>query len=295
MDKNLLRENRIHGDTMFPFSIYTVKPNGDCLFDHHWHNELELIMVREGQTLFQIDTAHFEGSAGEAVFINSRELHAAIPLTNSPCSLYALVFNVNLLSSGNYDTLQNKYIGPLIRKEYAIPSIIKADVGWKKEFLTHLATLINLSLSKPFAYELLVKAHLLTMVALLMSNSQPNSAIPPKTAHKDQIERIKATLEYIHSNYYKKITIAELAARQNICAAHFCRLFKQMVNRTPIDYINNYRIRKAAQLLEEGDQKITFIAMEVGFENPSYFINVFKHYLKVTPSQYLKLQREKLN
>ena len=76
-----------------------------------------------------------------------------------------MIFNANLLSSSGYDTLQNKYLGPLLRKEYAIPFCFKGDTPWEKELLTHLAALIHFSLTQPFTYELSVKAYLYLIVS----------------------------------------------------------------------------------------------------------------------------------
>ncbi|MNO04942.1 Regulatory protein SoxS [compost metagenome] len=68
----------------------------------------------------------------------------------------------------------------------------------------------------------------------------------------------------------------------------FCRFFKSMTRQTPMDYVNSYRIRQAAEMLRVEDRKISDIALEVGFDNISYFIRVFRKMMKCSPSAFRK-------
>jgi AraC-like DNA-binding protein len=61
-----------------------------------------------------------------------------------------------------------------------------------------------------------------------------------------------------------------------------------MTRKTPVDYINSYRIRQAAALLQQSDRKISDIAMDAGFDNVSYFIKVFRKAMKCSPSEFRK-------
>lgn len=287
MDRNLL-ENRVHGDAVFPLSVYRVEISGDHLFPLHWHNELEFDLVIEGRVAFQIDAADLEAATGQALFINNRELHAAYPAINGPCALYALVFDANLLAGTGYDHLQERFIAPILRKEYRLsPLILDAD-DWQQELLAQLSEVIALNETRPFAYELLIKARLYTMIALLLAHADPRPCRKNDSRSQEQLRRIKSILEYIQTHYSQKITTKTLAAIANVSEAHFCRFFKQMTRKTPVEYINYYRIQKAALLLSNSHQKITDVAMDAGFDNFSYFIRTFKHYMKVTPSAYRK-------
>lgn len=79
-----------------------------------------------------------------------------------------------------------------------------------------------------------------------------------------------------------------MAAHLNVSEGHFNRFFKKMVNKTPIEFINRYKISEAAKILRDTDKKEAVVAAEVGFDNISYFINTFKSVVHCTPSQYRK-------
>ena len=62
--------------------------------------------------------------------------------------------------------------------------------------------------------------------------------------------------------------------------------FKKMTNRTPIDYLNVYRIEMASKKIINTDLSITDIAFSCGFNDLSYFIKTFKKITGITPRKY---------
>ena len=65
-----------------------------------------------------------------------------------------------------------------------------------------------------------------------------------------------------------------------------------MTRRTPIDYLNYYRIEQATYQLLQSDATVTEIAYRCGFNDLSYFIRAFKKYKGITPGRYEKLYRQ---
>lgn len=70
---------------------------------------------------------------------------------------------------------------------------------------------------------------------------------------------------------------------------YFCHYFKQEIGKTPISFINEYRIEKACEMLSESEAPISNIALSVGFDNFSYFIRKFREYKGVAPNKYRSL------
>ncbi|WP_138990648.1 helix-turn-helix domain-containing protein [Clostridium arbusti] len=101
-----------------------------------------------------------------------------------------------------------------------------------------------------------------------------------------KMEQVKKAIAYIHENFTKKIYITELAKVVSMNPQYFCRFFKSMVNKTPIEYINNYRINRANKYLQSEDLSVMEVCLRVGFENPSYFIKLFKEQNNMTPLEY---------
>jgi len=93
---------------------------------------------------------------------------------------------------------------------------------------------------------------------------------------------------YIVQNYYQNITLEQLSDSFNFHTAHIIRTFKKEYGVTPIEALNNVRIDKAKQLLENTSLSTTEIASKVGYSTPSYFARVFKKTVGLTPQAYRK-------
>ena len=70
---------------------------------------------------------------------------------------------------------------------------------------------------------------------------------------------------------------------------YFCNFFKNMTGKTPVGYLNVYRIEKACKKLLTTDMPITQIAYTCGFNDLSYFIKIFKQIKNCTPKQFRKV------
>ena len=103
---------------------------------------------------------------------------------------------------------------------------------------------------------------------------------------------MQVLLDYIHTHYKDKITIENLAKTASISKTEVLRCFKSIIGLSPINYLNSYRLQKAAQLLINTENNIQEIATECGFDDNSYFSKLFKKNYHVTPNSF-RLQNKK--
>ena len=95
-------------------------------------------------------------------------------------------------------------------------------------------------------------------------------------------------LNYIQYNYFNEITVASIADMLAINRSYFFRIFKAETGLSPIEYLNNYRIMKAKQLLLESTMPVSQVALATGFTTPSAFYRMFNIKFGMSPSQYRK-------
>lgn len=97
------------------------------------------------------------------------------------------------------------------------------------------------------------------------------------------MEQLRSVLEYIESNYAESITLSQLSARAGMSPKYFCRFFQSIVHKTPMEYLNYYRIERACCELADTDTSVTEVGYNCGFHDTSYFIRIFKREKGITP------------
>jgi AraC-type DNA-binding domain-containing proteins len=291
MDKNILKETTHSGDSMFPVYSKSINigPKTNML-NCHWHDEIEFILATSGRAIFQIENCSYKVNEGEIIIIGSGELHSAYSTdSENNCICKSIIFNSEILSSKSSDAIQIKFINPLINNQLVLPHHLTCTNSNEMSVRNFLSDLINTLDSKDDNFELMVKSYLymiFSKVMLMVTYKGINDLSDPNPNSK--LESIKHILDYIHINYNKPLTLKELSSELNMSEGHFCRIFKSITFKTPVDYLNYYRTTKAQDMLLNSNKKVLEISMDVGFNNLSYFINIFKKNTGYTPSSFRK-------
>lgn len=98
--------------------------------------------------------------------------------------------------------------------------------------------------------------------------------------------RLAYIIQYIQQNLDKNLSIKELSDKIHMSESNFHRVFKNELNISPIDFINQERITLAKRLLQNPRKQIKDVYMECGFNSLSYFIRMFKRKEKISPREY---------
>ena len=93
---------------------------------------------------------------------------------------------------------------------------------------------------------------------------------------------------YIDEHYNEGVSLEEVAEATGISRYYVSHLFKELMDKTFVGYVNELRLNHAAMLLVTTDSPIIEIASKSGFNNLSNFNRAFKMYFGKTPSTYRK-------
>jgi len=97
---------------------------------------------------------------------------------------------------------------------------------------------------------------------------------------------IQRAISFINENYKNDLTLGTVANLVHLNASYFSSVFKKETSLNFSSYLNKVRIEKSKLLLKNYEESILSIALEVGFEDQSYFTKVFKSLTKMTPKEY---------
>ncbi|QLG46186.1 AraC family transcriptional regulator [Costertonia aggregata] len=98
--------------------------------------------------------------------------------------------------------------------------------------------------------------------------------------------RLAFVIRYIREHLHESLNIIELSKKACMSPSHFHRVFKTELGISPIEFINNERIKLAVGLLQDSSRSIKDIYMECGFDSRSYFNRVFKSKKHISPGEY---------
>ena len=119
------------------------------------------------------------------------------------------------------------------------------------------------------------------------SSVRAEDLIPLKGCHDIENKYIQNAIEYIEKHYMEPgISIGEIAEALALSEGYLSRLFKSETDYSINTYITRYRIRIAAQLLDDVQNKVYEVAELVGYQDIAYFSTTFKKLTGVAPSQY---------
>lgn len=104
---------------------------------------------------------------------------------------------------------------------------------------------------------------------------------------------VRDVRQYIDEHYKEDIALCDVASFLGYSEVYFCKIFKQNFGRNFIAYLNDYRIDRAKQLLENPAINIKDISSEAGYRDANYFTRVFKRIVGMTPSEYRQGALEK--
>ena len=104
----------------------------------------------------------------------------------------------------------------------------------------------------------------------------------------EKYETLKNVTRYIKENYWKNLSLNDLAAMVHLTPVYFCSVFKESYGISPINYLQNVRVENAKKLLANSEKSVTDIAFEVGFQSVHYFSRYFKSHEDLSPNDFRK-------
>ena len=298
-----LKEKQSHGTRLFPCAYYHFcNPSHRLRVRHHWHEEVEIVYLRHGSFKLDINMEPYGTDRECFLFINSGELHSLRSLSME-FDEQAVVFSPSMLLFQDYDSIDESILLPLTQNKLTFPRFLDQTSPFFSAFrscyqqISHIfsqskETLITGEqiLTDDVISQLQIKAGILQLIGILMEAGLMCQS--PRT-ESQKITAIKTVLSYITDHYHEKLYVQDLASQVNMNEQYFCRFFKRSIGKTPIDFINDYRLNKVIRLLETGDAQITEIYLECGFNNMGNFQRLFKRKTGITPLQYRKLYLSK--
>ena len=294
IDLGQLHKNTVFKNQGTPYSLTrTITENGhpDILF--HWHTDVEMIYVHEGKAQFHIDDDYFNSEKGDIILIRPNALHSIHPINDERHYMDAINFHLDLMGYSAMDQASINYLQPLYNGQLDLTHVIKPNETAYAEIRQCLLAAMETGYFRKSHYEFQLKAQLNQLFYLLFENGYVISKdLSPEGYRKE--EKIRSIIDYINAHYQEDLNIDQLAGICGYSSTHFMNFFKKHLGVSCIEYLIQFRLRKAAELLQHSNLSVLEISSQAGFNNLSNFNRQFKKYYQMTPSQYRKKWSSKI-
>ncbi|ABN53414.1 MAG TPA: AraC family transcriptional regulator [Hungateiclostridium thermocellum] len=282
-------ESFLSSSTFIPVIVKTI----ERFHDTSWHMEpnkhecFEMVYIKRGKAVFEIAGYPAEIGPNDIIIIKPNQPHKFIVKSESGCEFIVLSFKFVNRFDGQYSDVSLENFLDFVSGKETGP-FITLKVSQKNDIIVLLNRILkereNPDIGSEFLnYLLVMELFVLISRALKMEweNSIKNKS--PKIK-----ELIQASVNYINNNYERDISLKDIARYVFLSTSYFTRAFKEEMGISPINYLLKIRVERAKELLKDTDNRISDIALSVGFSNQQRFNDIFKKYVKLTPLQYRK-------
>ena len=278
------RELLQHGSSAFPIACYH-DDLGLQDVPWHWHDELEAAVIANGSTVVTVGMEKHVLRAGEAFFLNSQVLHACRDHENSGCRYHSLCFHPRLVGGEAQSVFHTEYIQPILQNAGLGFLHLKPENPWQARCIAAIEEAWQACVFEPAGYHFTVRNALSRLVVLL----NDHAPAPDFNSRKHRSsERLRTMLKFIHNEFEKELTVADIARSAAVSESECLRCFRSEIGMTPMRYLRSYRIQCAARLLEAGEEQAQEIAARCGFRDVSYFTRVFREEMGLAPGAWRK-------
>ena len=253
----------------------------------HWHNSFELIEVVEGKFFCNVDGSEFLINKGNICIINRGRLHHIYTEDHNAikCRKKTIIFNPDYFIKDQ--NIYEKYILPLLEKDAFAHIQFNIKKGIGLDINTLMKEIEALEDEKPIGYEL-EEYSLIYKVIRYLYLAYQSSKQTIHTAYDANVQIQRNMTSFIHEHFGSKIGLEDIAEAGQVSKSTCIRLFHKYTGKSPIDFLNNYRLQMSAEKLVTTSEQITEIAYACGFGQPSYFNRLFLKEYNMTPNQYRK-------
>ena len=233
----------------------------------HWHENIEVLYFIDGEGIVYLGAEEVHAKKGDMVIVNANILHGFDSVTET-CQYHCLIVDKSLYDSFGIQA-SKMFFSDIINDGTARECFDKIVAEWngEKEFCKASIKLSALQL------------------LLHLCRNHLDSNVPVPTVNDKRTETVKSAIGYIRTHFNKEITIEDICSHIGFSKYYFCRIFKEVTHRTPVEYINFVRCHNARNLILSGKYNVSESAELSGFKNLSYFSKTYKKIFGTLPSK----------
>ena len=234
-----------------------------------------LIYCIKGSGRYSVEGKHFEVRENQYFILPANKPHAYASNNEDPWTIYWIHFRGTLASYYGENAIEPCNVSASVNSRIADRNNIFEDIfltlsdGYTIDNLRYTTSLLHFYLGSLRYLPIYRKCH-----KVKEENTDNHCVV------------VNAALKYMEENIERQITLKDLATYIGYSVSHFSSIFSSSTGHSPLNYFNMLKVKKACELLDTTDMKITQISGKVGIDDPLYFSRIFKKIVGISPRQY---------
>ncbi|MCR5316929.1 MAG: AraC family transcriptional regulator [Treponema sp.] len=280
-----------YDDPSFPsyiFDGYLVK---GCGWERvpHYHEDIEIVSVKGGEMAYMVEGTLIKLKRGDTLFVNSGSIHYSLSTTNKVSRYIIAILHPKIICSSF--SVEEKAVKPIVTDK-TVPFVHFKAADFDAPSIYQLMLEMEHDCK---GNEFLITKYFFEIWDIIMRRFTEAyrlhvHSMEESTGHNS---RLKAMMLFIDEHYKERIILSDIAAAGGVSQSLCNQIFNKLTEKSPMEYLAQYRCRKVADLLVSSGMSMPEIADMTGFTGASYMAETFKKYFGQSPREYKKLQATK--
>lgn len=261
----------------------------------HCQSFFEINIVLRGEGMHYVENGKLPVKAGDVFVIPPRFRHGYVG--GNGFDVYHLVLSPVFFEKHYSELILLPAFNRLFKVEPAMREMFLSDIHLTldKPALCELSPLLNSIREQSLITtpEALLTAAALSVVLIcsLCSEYQNSRKNDASSTDGGKDEAFMSSVAYMYENYYRKISIEELAGTARMSRSSYQSRFKEYTGMSPGEFVIKLRCEAAASILVSSERSVADIAEEAGFYDTPHFIRCFKKRYGMSPIEYRRAHR----
>lgn len=265
---------------------------GEMIISDRWyiHPEAVLASVKSGSASIETSSGVSNVEAGDIYFVAPNQKYKIV--SSDDVTIQIVLLNLNNPTTITQEYIPQSVIRGLTSGNCTHFAVCPVGGEYNERITSAFDIIYEAETNKGSFFQLIVHGKMYEIYYLLFSSSLVK-IFDVETQGK-KYRALRRVTEYVNDNYCDNISLDAIAAETGLSRYYISHLFKELLNTTFVNYLNELRLNRAATLLTTTEIPVIEIAGLSGFNNISNFNRSFKMYFDTTPSKYRKAEKQLL-
>ena len=278
------------------YKVTDEHPSGE---ETHYHDYMQIWYVVKGSCENKVEgKSHLLGK-GDIFIIPPKIEHMTIPSKNTEiiCCEFSYEQFFPIQKRQLYTDIYQSILGLssvwcFLDEEYDAQSCLKLQPEVSEKVRLKMMNMLVEYGNGEIYYEELIRVEIMNLLILLSREYKKSPvSVNMSALHERYKPMVDEAIRYVEEHYAETLKLEDLCRISMVSKTYFCYLFKMITQRTFVEYVIELRIQRAVELLQDGNNSITWVGFEVGFNDSTHFSRTFKKLQGVSPRTYRIMQK----